>query len=73
MKRLTKSLDSFLIGSLAVFLDQVLTMQLQPPSPVREKQDALLKHPDHEGEENLKDQVQKRTAQLIAKEKEVRR
>ncbi|XP_073176475.1 TRAF3-interacting JNK-activating modulator isoform X3 [Lepidochelys kempii] len=50
--------------------DQVLTMQLQPPSPVREKQDALLKHPDHEGEENLKDQVQKRTAQLIAKEKE---
>nr|XP_048682432.1 TRAF3-interacting JNK-activating modulator isoform X3 [Caretta caretta] len=50
--------------------DQVLTMQLQPPSPVRERQDALLKHPDHEGEENLKDQVQKRTAQLIAKEKE---
>ncbi|XP_030417554.1 TRAF3-interacting JNK-activating modulator isoform X1 [Gopherus evgoodei] len=50
--------------------DQVLTMQIQPPSPVREKQDALLKHPDEEGEENLKDQVQKRTAQLIAKEKE---
>ncbi|XP_024057573.1 TRAF3-interacting JNK-activating modulator isoform X1 [Terrapene carolina triunguis] len=50
--------------------DQVLTMQIQPPSPVREKQDALLKHPDDEGEENLKDQVQKRTAQLIAKEKE---
>ncbi|XP_044870208.1 TRAF3-interacting JNK-activating modulator isoform X1 [Mauremys mutica] len=50
--------------------DQVLTMQIQPPSPVREKQDALLKHPGDEGEENLKDQVQKRTAQLIAKEKE---
>ncbi|XP_032650036.2 TRAF3-interacting JNK-activating modulator isoform X1 [Chelonoidis abingdonii] len=50
--------------------DQVLTMQIQPPSPVREKQDALLKHPDDEGEESLKDQMQKRTAQLIAKEKE---
>ncbi|XP_067414926.1 TRAF3-interacting JNK-activating modulator [Emydura macquarii macquarii] len=50
--------------------DQVLTMQIQPPSPVREKQNALLKHPDDEGEENLKDQMQKRTAQLIAKEKE---
>ncbi|XP_074833551.1 TRAF3-interacting JNK-activating modulator [Carettochelys insculpta] len=50
--------------------DQVLTTQLQSPCPVRDKQGALLKHPDNEGEEKLKDETQKRTAELIAKEKE---
>ncbi|XP_075766158.1 TRAF3-interacting JNK-activating modulator isoform X3 [Pelodiscus sinensis] len=50
--------------------DQVLTMQIQPPCPIRDKQGALLNHPEDEGEENLKDQIQRRTAQLIAKEKE---
>ncbi|KFP87591.1 TRAF3-interacting JNK-activating modulator, partial [Acanthisitta chloris] len=50
--------------------DQVLTMQTPPLTPAKKKQNALLEHPEKEGEENLKVEVQKRTSQLTAKENE---
>ncbi|KAM6370291.1 TRAF3-interacting JNK-activating modulator isoform 2-T3 [Pluvialis apricaria] len=51
--------------------DQVSTTQTPPLTPVKEKQNALLEHPEEEeGEESLKDEVQKRTSQLTAKENE---
>ncbi|XP_054251894.1 TRAF3-interacting JNK-activating modulator [Indicator indicator] len=52
--------------------DQVQTTQTPPLTLAKEKQNALLEHPEKkEGEENLKDEVQKRTSQLTAKENEV--
>ncbi|KAK2521882.1 Traf3ip3 [Columba livia] len=53
--------------------DQVFTTQTPPLTPAKEKQNALLEHPEEEeeGEERLKDEMQKRTSQLTAKEKEV--
>ncbi|NXT84364.1 T3JAM protein, partial [Zapornia atra] len=53
--------------------DQVFTTQTPPPlTPAKEKQNTLLEHPEEEeeGEESLKDEIQKRTSQLTAKEKE---
>ncbi|NXL56153.1 T3JAM protein, partial [Chordeiles acutipennis] len=50
--------------------DQVFTMQTPPLTPVQEKQSSLLEHPEEEGEESLKDEMQKRTCQLTAKENE---
>ncbi|NXA24729.1 T3JAM protein, partial [Ibidorhyncha struthersii] len=51
--------------------DQVPTTQTPPLTPVKEKQNALLAHPEEEeGEESLKDEMQKRTSQLTAKENE---
>ncbi|NXG43614.1 T3JAM protein, partial [Psilopogon haemacephalus] len=52
--------------------DQVFTTQTPPPTLAKEKQNALLEHPEEEGEEKLKDEVQKRTSQLTAKENECR-
>ncbi|NXN17472.1 T3JAM protein, partial [Indicator maculatus] len=53
--------------------DQVLTTQTPPLTLAKEKQNALLEHPEKkEGEENLKDEMQKRTSQLTAKENECR-
>ncbi|NXE20895.1 T3JAM protein, partial [Ardeotis kori] len=53
------------------FLDQVLTTQTPPLTPAKEKQNTLSEHPEEEeGEESLKDEMQKRTSQLTAKEKE---
>ncbi|KAM6232604.1 TRAF3-interacting JNK-activating modulator isoform 2-T2 [Spheniscus humboldti] len=52
--------------------DQVFTTQTPPLTPAKEKQNALLEHPEEEeGEESLKDEMQKRTSQLTAKENEV--
>ncbi|XP_026720130.1 TRAF3-interacting JNK-activating modulator isoform X2 [Athene cunicularia] len=52
--------------------DQVFTMQTPPLTPAKEKQNALLERPEEEeGEESLKDEIQKRTSQLTAKENEV--
>ncbi|XP_071673713.1 TRAF3-interacting JNK-activating modulator isoform X3 [Patagioenas fasciata] len=52
--------------------DQVFTTQTPPLTPAKEKQNALLEQPEEEqGEERLKDEMQKRTSQLTAKEKEV--
>ncbi|XP_030329161.1 TRAF3-interacting JNK-activating modulator isoform X2 [Strigops habroptila] len=53
--------------------DQVFTTQTPPLTPAKEKQNALLEHPKEEegGEEGLKDEMQKRTFQLTAKENEV--
>ncbi|XP_009976903.1 PREDICTED: TRAF3-interacting JNK-activating modulator [Tauraco erythrolophus] len=48
--------------------DQVFT---PPLTPAKEKQNALLEHPEEEGEESLKEEIQKRTSQLTAKENEV--
>ncbi|NXD77725.1 T3JAM protein, partial [Halcyon senegalensis] len=51
--------------------DQVFTMQTPPLTPAKEKQNTLLEHPEEEeGEESLKDEMQKRTSQLTAKENE---
>ncbi|NWR61098.1 T3JAM protein, partial [Bucorvus abyssinicus] len=51
--------------------DQVSTTQTPPLTPAKEKQNALLEHPEEEeGEESLKDEMQKRTSQLTAKENE---
>ncbi|NXU40292.1 T3JAM protein, partial [Drymodes brunneopygia] len=50
--------------------DQVVTTQTPPLAPATEKQNALLEHPEEEGTENLKDEMQKRTCQLPAKENE---
>ncbi|NWU99417.1 T3JAM protein, partial [Upupa epops] len=63
--------------------DQVSTMQTPPPlTPAKQSQNTLLEHPEEEeeekeekeeeGEESLKDEMQKRTAQLTAKENECR-
>ncbi|NXR68672.1 T3JAM protein, partial [Rhadina sibilatrix] len=51
--------------------DQVLTTQTPPLTPAKEKQNALLEHPEEEeGTESLQDEMQKRTSQLTAKENE---
>ncbi|NXW72723.1 T3JAM protein, partial [Hirundo rustica] len=52
--------------------DQVFTTQTPPLTPAEEKQNALLEHPEEEeeGTESLKDEMQKRTSQLTAKENE---
>ncbi|NXP48495.1 T3JAM protein, partial [Heliornis fulica] len=52
--------------------DQVFTTQTPPLTPAKEKQNTLLEHPEEEeaGEESLKDEMQKRTSQLTAKENE---
>ncbi|NXB22184.1 T3JAM protein, partial [Rhagologus leucostigma] len=50
--------------------DQVFTTQTPPLTPAKEKQNALLERPEEEGTESLKDEVQKRTSQLTAKENE---
>ncbi|NXJ47876.1 T3JAM protein, partial [Spizaetus tyrannus] len=53
--------------------DQVFTTQTPPLTPAKEKQNALLERPEEEeeeGEESLKDEMQKRTSQLTAKENE---
>ncbi|XP_014804043.1 PREDICTED: TRAF3-interacting JNK-activating modulator isoform X2 [Calidris pugnax] len=52
--------------------DQVSTTQTPPLTPAKEKQNALLERPEEEeGEESLKDEIQKRTSLLTAKENEV--
>ncbi|XP_008637210.2 PREDICTED: TRAF3-interacting JNK-activating modulator isoform X3 [Corvus brachyrhynchos] len=51
--------------------DQVFTTQTPPLTPAKEKQNSLLEHPEEEGTESLKDEMQKRTSQLTAKEDEV--
>ncbi|NWR86832.1 T3JAM protein, partial [Furnarius figulus] len=53
--------------------DQVFTNQTQPLTPAKETQNTLLEHPEEEeeeGEDSLKDEMQKRTSQLTAKENE---
>ncbi|NWI14766.1 T3JAM protein, partial [Crypturellus soui] len=50
--------------------DQVLTTQTPPLTPAIEKQNALLEQQEKEGEESLKNEMQKRTSQLTAKENE---
>ncbi|NWV50423.1 T3JAM protein, partial [Daphoenositta chrysoptera] len=50
--------------------DQVFTTQTPPLTPAKEKQNTLLEHPEEEGTESLKDETQKRTSQLTAKENE---
>ncbi|NXH99878.1 T3JAM protein, partial [Pachycephala philippinensis] len=50
--------------------DQVFTTQTPPLTPAKEKQNTLSEHPDEEGAESLKDEMQKRTPQLTAKENE---
>ncbi|XP_071624260.1 TRAF3-interacting JNK-activating modulator isoform X3 [Heliangelus exortis] len=52
--------------------DQVFTTQPPPLTPTKENQNTLVEHPEEEeeGEESLKDEMQKRTSQLRAKEKE---
>ncbi|NXD56308.1 T3JAM protein, partial [Corvus moneduloides] len=50
--------------------DQVFTTQTPPLTPAKEKQNSLLEHPEEEGTESLKDEMQKRTSQLTAKEDE---
>ncbi|NXC66377.1 T3JAM protein, partial [Anhinga anhinga] len=51
--------------------DQVFTTQTPPLTPAKEKQNALSEHlEEEEGEESLKDEMQKRTSQLTAKENE---
>ncbi|NXE06603.1 T3JAM protein, partial [Lophotis ruficrista] len=53
------------------FLDQVLTTQTPPLTPAKETQNTLSEHPEEEeGEGRLKDEMQERTSQLTAKEKE---
>ncbi|XP_010156203.1 PREDICTED: TRAF3-interacting JNK-activating modulator [Eurypyga helias] len=52
--------------------DQVFTTQTPPLTPAKENQNALFERPEEEeGEESLKDEMQKRTSQLAAKENEV--
>ncbi|XP_066059958.1 TRAF3-interacting JNK-activating modulator isoform X2 [Chamaea fasciata] len=53
--------------------DQVSTTQTPPLTPATEKANALLERPEEEeeGTESLKDEMQKRTPQLTAKENEV--
>ncbi|NWV73133.1 T3JAM protein, partial [Dasyornis broadbenti] len=51
--------------------DQVFTTQTPRLTPAKEKQNALLERPEEEeGKESLKDEMQKRTSQLTAKENE---
>ncbi|NWR31595.1 T3JAM protein, partial [Tachuris rubrigastra] len=51
--------------------DQVFTTQTPLLTPAKEKQNTLLEHPEEEeGEESLKDEMQKKTSQLTAKENE---
>ncbi|NXY59413.1 T3JAM protein, partial [Callaeas wilsoni] len=50
--------------------DQVFTTQTPPLTPAKEKQNALLERPEEEGTESLKDEMQRRTSQLTAKENE---
>ncbi|XP_027515773.1 TRAF3-interacting JNK-activating modulator isoform X3 [Corapipo altera] len=51
--------------------DQVFTTQTPPLIPAKENQNTLLEHPEEEeGEESLKDEMQKKTSQLTAKENE---
>ncbi|XP_065554634.1 TRAF3-interacting JNK-activating modulator isoform X3 [Lathamus discolor] len=51
--------------------DQVSTTQTPPLTPDKERQKALLEHPEEEwGEESLKDEMEKKTFQLTAKENE---
>ncbi|NXB06237.1 T3JAM protein, partial [Cnemophilus loriae] len=50
--------------------DQVFTTQTPPLTPDKEKQNALLEQPEEEETERLKDEMQKRTSQLTAKENE---
>ncbi|NXI91010.1 T3JAM protein, partial [Psophia crepitans] len=51
--------------------DQVFTTQTPPLTPAKEKQSTPLEHPEEEeGEESLKEEMQKRTSQLTAKENE---
>ncbi|NXJ21105.1 T3JAM protein, partial [Dicrurus megarhynchus] len=50
--------------------DQVFTTQTPPLTPAKEKQNALLEQSEEEGTESLKDEMQKRTSQLTAKEDE---
>ncbi|NXY26467.1 T3JAM protein, partial [Atrichornis clamosus] len=53
--------------------DQVFTTQTPPLTPAKEKQNALLEHPEEEeeeGNESLKAEMQTRTSQLTAKENE---
>ncbi|XP_014747831.1 PREDICTED: TRAF3-interacting JNK-activating modulator isoform X1 [Sturnus vulgaris] len=51
--------------------DQVFTTQTPPLTPAKEKQNALLEHPEEEeGTESLQDEMQRRTSQLTAKENE---
>ncbi|XP_071306435.1 TRAF3-interacting JNK-activating modulator isoform X1 [Agelaius tricolor] len=53
--------------------DQVFTTQTPPLTPAKEKQNVLSEQPEEEeeGTESLKDEMQKRTSQLTAKENEV--
>ncbi|XP_051664539.1 TRAF3-interacting JNK-activating modulator [Manacus candei] len=53
--------------------DQVFTTQTPPLIPAKENQNTLLEHPEEEeeeGEESRKDEMQKKTSQLTAKENE---
>ncbi|NWX87826.1 T3JAM protein, partial [Nothoprocta ornata] len=50
--------------------DQVLTTETPSLTPAIEKQNALLKQQENEREESLKNEMQKRTSQLTAKENE---
>ncbi|NXM84737.1 T3JAM protein, partial [Oenanthe oenanthe] len=52
--------------------DQVFTTQTPPLTPAKEKQNALLEHPEEEeeGTDSLQDEMQRRTSQLTAKENE---
>ncbi|NXO92907.1 T3JAM protein, partial [Certhia brachydactyla] len=51
--------------------DQVSTTQTPPLIPAKENQNTLLEHPEEEeGRESLKDEIQKMTSQLTAKENE---
>ncbi|NXL94579.1 T3JAM protein, partial [Alectura lathami] len=52
--------------------DQVFTTPTPPPTPAKETQRAQLEHPEEEAEESLRDEMQKRTSQLTAKESECR-
>ncbi|POI20411.1 hypothetical protein CIB84_015840 [Bambusicola thoracicus] len=53
--------------------DQGFTTQTPPLTPAKEVQSALSEHPKEEAEESLRDEMQERTSQLTAKEKEVRK
>ncbi|XP_010722457.1 TRAF3-interacting JNK-activating modulator-like isoform X1 [Meleagris gallopavo] len=51
--------------------DQVFTTQNPPLNPAKEMQNVLSEHPKEKAEESLRDEMQERTSQLTAKEKEV--
>ncbi|XP_021232901.1 TRAF3-interacting JNK-activating modulator isoform X3 [Numida meleagris] len=51
--------------------DQVFTTQTPPLTPATETQNSLSEHPKEKAEESLRDEMQKRTSQLTAKENEV--